>query len=139
MRNFGSTCTADRINTAFWAMGFGTDYSNPLTNNGFFNRDVRNLLYAGGHGKQPIAILNDTQAQFNLADAVALLEPYKNNHKKIPKDSLRETLLKMLFCLQYYGFMFVSADMPLFPQTCTIEAGFTLTFQYKPNINVLGC
>lgn len=141
LRLFNPVNESDKLNTAFWAMGFGTDYCNPLTTNGYFNNDVKKLLYPKGHCRKPITILSDTEARFSLTQALLALKPFKCNAKKCLKDCLQTTLLKMLFCLQYYGLMFVSSKTPdtLFPPACVLDSTDSLTFRYKPNAKVLGC
>jgi len=139
MARFAGKSDTDKINTAFWAMAFGTDYSNPLTNNGYFNKDLKELMFAEKHCRRPITILNETEACFDLKKALFVLKELKCSlGKKVPKDSLKTTLLKMLFCLQYYGLMFVDAAGTLFPNTPVLDPKLqTCTFQYRPSITAI--
>ena len=139
MKHFDPANECDKLNTAFWAMGFGTDYCFPLTTNGYFNGDLKKLLYPKGHGRKPISVISETEARFSLKQALLTLKPLKCNQKKISKDSLKITLLKMLFCLQYYGFMFVTDANPptLYPDACMLEFQDTITFKFKPSTKAL--
>ena len=134
---FRSKNEADCLNTAFWAMAFGTDYSNPLTNNGYFNNDLKKLMHSHNHCRKPITVLDDKRAQFDLKKALFVLKPLRCTFKKNNKDSVKDTLLKMLFCLQYYGLMFVSDETPLFGKKCILDKNDTVIFNYKPDTKKL--
>ena len=139
MKRFAGSSATDKLNSAFWAMAFGTDYSNPLTNNGYFNNGLKTLMNASVHCRRPITVLNDTQACFDLKQALFVLKDLKCSlGKKVPKDNVKTTLLKMLFCLQYYGLMFVNEAGCLFPKTPALTTGLsTYVFNYRPSIAAL--
>lgn len=125
----------DKLNTAFWAMAFGTDYSKPLTNNGFKSADIKTLMDPQVHARQPITVLDDTTAVFSMKQALRTLKRFRISKKTGP-DSVETTLLKMMFCLEYYGLMFVGNG--LFPPTPRLhEATLKYTFTYNPNHDAL--
>jgi len=136
LTRFMGKSETDKINSAYWALAFGTDYSNPLTNNGYFNKEIIQLMNPATHCRRPITILNDTDACFDLKKALFVLKPLRCSlGKKVPKDSLQTTLVKMLFCLQYYGLMFVDTENTLFPKMPVLDSkSCTFTFKYKPCI-----
>jgi hypothetical protein len=138
-RQFRPIVMEDRLNTAFWAMAFGTDYSRPLTNNGYYNAGLQTLLDPRVHGRQPITVLDSTTAVFKYDRAMGVLSKLRcHKTKKEPPDSTKTTLLKMMFCLEYYGLMFAHTPTSLYPETPRLDTvTLTYTFTYRPNTDVL--
>ena len=138
-RQFRPVVMEDRMNTAFWAMAFGTDYSRPLTNNGYYSAGLQTLMDPRVHGRQPITVIDATTAIFKYDRAMGVLSKLRcHKTKKQPPDSTKTTLLKMMFCLEYYGLMFARTPTSLFPAPAKLDTvTLTYTFNYRPSTDVL--
>lgn len=136
------TSLQHRLNRAFWAMSFGTDYSNPLTHNGYYTKGLLTLMMPGCDA-DPLTVSPDGRhATFCLREALRNLGALKSNAKKQAvvgkgKDSVTTTLKKMLFCLQYYGLMFVATPTSLFPPVVVLAPTQTYTFPITPNADII--
>lgn len=130
-----------RLNTAFWAFAFGCDYSNPLTHNGYYTKGLLSLMTA--ENALPLTVDRDSAtATFCLKEAYRNLGTLKCNKKKLAtvgagKDSVPTTLKKMLWCLQYYGLMFVDGSGALHPKAVAFTAAEKYTFSIKPDMVAL--
>lgn len=131
-----------RLNRAFWAMAFGTDYSNPLTHNGYYTKGLMTLLQPDSTANPLTVSADGKSATFCLREALRNLGTLKSNAKKQAvvgkgKDSVTTTLKKMLFCLQYYGLMFVATPTSLFPPAVILTPTQTYTFSIAPDAAII--
>jgi len=120
--NLAGTTKTDRLNAAFWMLSLGSDYSNPLTNNGFMSKELCSFITSNCNG--PYTLTSSTVATFTAAHALEILRSAKRvNKKKAPPKELIVTLHDMHFCVQYYGFLFdtSTAAYPKTPDN-TVEA-----------------
>ena len=100
-----------RLNTAFWMLAAGADYSPPLTRAGYYSKDILALITTPApESTRPIRRVAKGW-KFDPRVAMKALST-KRKRKTITvktKHSENVVFCDMLFCLQYYGFMFDGA------------------------------
>lgn len=114
-----------RLNAAFWMMSVGTDYSNSLTNNGYYVKDLVSLMT--GRETVPFCVDATGLEMYDLLGAQRRLKELRCRTLKTkqPEKSVPVTLSDILFCVKYYGLLFDRKDMfPAYvPATEAYKAG----------------
>tara|TARA_B100000795_G_C22771552_1_gene428110 strand:- start:72 stop:1334 length:1263 start_codon:yes stop_codon:yes gene_type:complete len=101
LKLIGAGDTVRRLNAAFWCMAAGTDYSNPLTNNGYYTKCLVQLMADPPQGP---FVLSAKAAVFKPTLVKPILARIKcRKMKKTPLKTLSDTVSDMLFCVKYYG------------------------------------
>ena len=104
----GSRSACNRLNAGFWMFGMGSDYSLPLTHNGYYRKDIVPRIKDERGG--PFQEL-DGNIRFVVEHAVSVLRTQKCRTltKRKPTKTVAQTAMDMYFCCMYYGRYFKPA------------------------------
>jgi hypothetical protein len=134
----GKLCGANaekRLNTAFWLLACGTDYSKPLTRAGYYTKGLLEIVGKMAKAAKKDHPLREVHPRGWKYDSRVVLKTLATIKKRKPKPGGRKTEMKilkdMLFSLMYYGFHF-EGSFPPHPSSATETGGVLMIGQDAP-------
>jgi hypothetical protein len=112
----GGTNAERRLNSAFWLLACGTDYSQPLTRAGYYTKGLLEVMGKALKSEKKDRPLRAVHPRGWSYDSRVVFKTLATIRKRKPKPGGRKLEVKilkdMLFSLMYYGFHFEGSFPP---------------------------